>query len=173
MLFYQNQPTIRHTIRPYDPPFRSPKSPHSTMFKYSVASIKALLRPIYNIHGFSQLSSLFQLSQRLIEHLHKVHHPIHSNDGYADYMLSAVAHAFFSTAAWRDRVNVGELFVVLETAITNTEQKTHKWMWQAIKDLQDNFNNVQTALKTIFERIIDHPTIQEAWDETASAQMKP
>ena len=70
-------------------------------------------------------------------------------------MMSAASYALFSTTVWMDPVNVGELFVVPVTSITYTKQNEHKIMWQASKYLQDNFNNVQTAFKSMFERIID------------------
>ena len=69
-------------------------------------------------------------------------------------MLSAAAYVLLSTTAWRDPVNVGKLLVVPDTAITDTKKKTHKRMWKASKDLQYNFNNAQTALKTMFKHII-------------------
>ena len=40
-------------------------------------------------------------------------------------------------------------------AITETEQKTEERKWKAEKDLRDNFDNVRTALRLLFERIID------------------
>ena len=63
--------------------------------------------------------------------------------------------ALLFIAAWRDPVDVGKLFIVPNTDRTNTKQKTHERMWQASKALRYNFNNIQTALKTMFERIID------------------
>ena len=70
-------------------------------------------------------------------------------------MMPEAAYVLFSTAAWRDPVVIGKFFVVPDTAITETKQKTHGQMWHASKDLRDNFKNVQTELKTIFERIIN------------------
>ena len=70
-------------------------------------------------------------------------------------MLSSAVYALLSTAAWRYPVNVGKFFVIPDTAITDTEQKTHERMWRARKKLQDNFNNFQMALKTMFKRIIN------------------
>ena len=120
------------------------------MVKYSITAIGSLIGLIHKIHGHPQFSSLYQLSQRLTKFLHKVHHLIHHYGGYAGYMLSAAAYTILSTAVWRNPVNVGKFFVVSDTDITNTKQKTHKRMWQDSKDLQDNFNNLQMALKMLF-----------------------
>ena len=70
-------------------------------------------------------------------------------------MISASAYALLSTTLWMDPVDVGEFCVVIFTAIINTKYKTHKRMCQARKYLQENFNNVQKVLKTMFECIID------------------
>ena len=111
------------------------------MVKYSVTAIGSLIGLIQKIHGHPQFSSLYQLSQRLTKFLHKVHHLIHHYGGYAGYMLSAAVYAILSKSAWREPVNVGELFVVPNTAITDTKQKTHEQIWQASKYLRDNIKN--------------------------------
>ena len=70
-------------------------------------------------------------------------------------MLSSAAYALLSTTVWRDSVDFGKLFIFPNTDIIDTKQKTHEIMWQASKYLQDNFNNFQTALKTMSKRIVD------------------
>ena len=70
-------------------------------------------------------------------------------------MLSAAAYALLYTTPWMDPIKVGKLFVVPDTVINNTKQNTHIQMCQAIKDLQEKFNNYQMALKTMPDCIIE------------------
>ena len=69
--------------------------------------------------------------------------------------MTAAAFALYSTTPWDDLKDVGEYFEIPVLAITETEQKTEERKWKAEKDLRDNFENDRTALRLLFERIID------------------
>ena len=69
--------------------------------------------------------------------------------------MTAAAFALYSTTLWDDPKDAGEYFEILVLAITKTEQKTEERKWKAEKDLRDNIENVRTALRLLFERIID------------------
>ena len=58
--------------------------------------------------------------------LRKVDHPIYSNDGYSGYMMAVQAFRLFNTVLWKDPINVGTLFKVPATAITDTDQKSEE-----------------------------------------------
>ena len=62
----------------------------------------------------------------MYDKLHKVDHPIYSNDGYSGYMMAVQAFRLFNTVLWKDPINVGTLFKVPETAITDTDQKSEE-----------------------------------------------
>ena len=51
--------------------------------------------------------------------------------------------------------DVGKLFVVTSITITNTKQRTTQSDWHASKDLLNTTKNVCTALRLLFERVID------------------
>ena len=56
----------------------------------------------------------------------KVDHSIYSNDGYSGYMMAVQAFRLFNTVLWKDPINVGTLFKVPETAITDRDQKSEE-----------------------------------------------
>ena len=70
-------------------------------------------------------------------------------------MMTSAAFALYSTTPWSDPKDVGEYFEIPVLAITETEQKAEERKWKSEKDLRDNFENVRTALRLLFERIID------------------
>ena len=70
-------------------------------------------------------------------------------------MMATSAFVLYSTTPWQEPKDVGEYFEIPMLAITETEQKTEERKWKAEKDLRDNFENVCTALRLLFERIID------------------
>jgi hypothetical protein len=49
----------------------------------------------------------------------------------------------------------GDYFQIPPTTITDTEQRVTESNWKALKDLEDNYNNIQTALTQLFENVIN------------------
>ena len=125
------------------------------MVKYTVEAINAILHTIQPIPGRPTFRGLWHLAQQFSECLGKLSHPRHPNEGFAGYMMAVAAFALYTRTPWRDPDDVGEYFEIPAHAITETEQKTEENKWKAEKDLQDNFENVRTALRLLFERIID------------------
>ena len=125
------------------------------MVKYTVEAITVILNPIQSIPQRPTFRGLWHLVQHLSECLGKITHPKHPNEGFAGYMMTAAAFALYSTTPWDDPKDVGEYFEIPMLTITETEQKTEERKWKAEKDLRDNFENVRTALRLLFERIID------------------
>ena len=65
----------------------------------------------------------------MYDKLHKVDHPIYSNNGYYGYMMSVQAFRLFNTVPWKDPINVGTLFKVPATAIIDMDQKSEERQW--------------------------------------------
>ena len=125
------------------------------MVKYTVEAITAILTPIRPVQGRPTFRGLWHLAQQLSECLGKLTHPRHPNEGFAGYMMAIAAFALYTTTPWQDPQDVGEYFEIPAVAITETEQRSKENKWKAEKDLRDNFDNVRTALRLLFERIID------------------
>ena len=49
----------------------------------------------------------------------------------------------------------GDYFAIPTTAITDTEQRVAESIWKALKDIEDNYENVKTVLTQLFEFVID------------------
>jgi len=129
--------------------------------KNSAKAIAALLTTVERVQGHPEFSSLYKLTQQITDCLRRIQHPIHKDDRYAGYMMVVLAFALLSITPWTDPEDLGDFFVVPISAITDTQQKSEEHQWLASKDLRDNFTNLKTALKSLFEQIFDNSTIPQ------------
>ena len=125
------------------------------MVKYSVEAINAILKEIQPIPGRPTFQGLWHLAQQFSECLGKLTHPRYPNEGFAGYMMAPAAFTLYTRTPWQDPEECGNYFEIPAHAITETEQKTEENKWNHKKELEDNFNNIRTALRLLFERIID------------------
>jgi hypothetical protein len=65
------------------------------------------------------------------------------------------AYALLSTLPWTNPEDVRKFFAVPTDAITNTDQKSREQEWTYKKEMQDTLLNVETCLRTLFERCFD------------------
>jgi len=70
-------------------------------------------------------------------------------------MMPPEYFCLFSTTVWRNPPAVGESFSLDRTLITETDQKMAYNEWKARADKYETFQAVRTALKDLFECIID------------------
>ena len=96
------------------------------MVKYFVEAIKTLLNPIEEVQDWLQFSSLYKLAQKLADKLHKVDHPIYTDNGYSGYMMAIQDFRNFNTVPWQYPVDVGNFFKFPATDITDTDQKSEE-----------------------------------------------
>ena len=50
----------------------------------------------------------------------------------------------------------GDYVLITTTAIIDTEQQVEEPKWNALKDIEDNYKNVKTALTQLFEFVINN-----------------
>lgn len=134
------------------------------MVKYSFEAVQALLAPIPPIRGRPTFGSLWKLAQSIYEALQKIDNKDYPDTGYAGYMMPPEYFRLFSTTVWRDPPDVGESFVLDRTLVTETDQKTAYNEWYARAGKYETFRMVRSALKDLFERVID-----EAFHSSATA----
>ena len=107
------------------------------------------------IAGRPEFVSLWNLSQLIAEGFCKLSHPEHTDEGWSFYMVPSEGFALYYTEPWEDPPDIGEYFIVLETAITDTNQNLVEQRWQARKYMRDTWHNFRTSLNNTFERVID------------------
>eukprot|EP00978_Attheya_sp_CCMP212_P042402 scaffold257877_cov29-Attheya_sp.AAC.1 len=122
------------------------------MVKYSLESVSALLANIPKINGRPTFSSLWLLSQSLTKALRGMEHPDHSDHGWTGYMLTIEEYALVSTTPFVPPTDVGQVYVMPQTAITDRDQQAAKAQWDYFKETHDSYKNIKTALKLMFER---------------------
>ena len=125
------------------------------MVKYSLEAVSALLAKIPKINGRPTFSSLWLLSQSLTTALRGMEHPDHTDHGWTGYMLTVEEYALVSTTPFVPPTDVGQVYVMPPNAITDRDQQASKAQWDYFKEAHDSFKNIKTALKLMFERVID------------------
>ena len=125
------------------------------MVKYSTEAVTNALGPFPPHDGRPTQGSLWRLKTHIVNGLRKLRHPDHPTEGWAGYMRSIAEHNLVSAINFRLPTSQGDYFQIPSTAITDTEQRVAESKWKALKDLEDNYNNVQTALTQLFEHVID------------------
>mgnify|MGYP000441937942 FL=1 len=125
------------------------------MVKYSTEAVTSALGTFPPHDGRPTQGSLWRLKRHIINGLQKLRHPDHPTEGWAGYMRSVAKHRLVSTIKFRPSTPQGDYFQIPPTAITDTEQRVAKSKWKALKDIEDNYNNIQTALVQLFEHVID------------------
>ncbi len=96
------------------------------MVKYSLEAVSALLAHIPKINGRPTFSSLWLLSQSLTKALRGMDHPDHSDHGWTGYMLTIEEYALVSTTPFVPPTDVGNMYVMPNTAITYCNQQAAK-----------------------------------------------
>ena len=125
------------------------------MVKYSVEAVQALLAPIPPIRGRPTFGTLWKLAQSIYEALQKLDNKDYPDTGYAGYMMPPEYFRLFSNTVWMNPPDVGESFILDRTLVTETDQKTAFNEWTARATKYETFRAVRTALKDMFERVID------------------
>ena len=64
-------------------------------------------------------------------------------------------HDIVSNIQFQPPVLQGDYFTIPSIAITDTEQRVEESKWKALKDSEDNYENIKTALTQPFEHVID------------------
>jgi hypothetical protein len=82
-------------------------------------------------------------------------HTDHTDHGWTGYMLTVEEYALVSTTPFVPPTDVGQVYVMPTTAITDRDQQASKAQWDYFKEEHDSFKNIKTALKLMFERVID------------------
>ena len=104
------------------------------MVTYTVEAILKVTGHINAIDGRPAQSSLWQLKNALIECLRQIKHPDHPTEGHAPYLRSVQEQAL---------------------PLTDTEQRVKEKQEISLKDVEDNFFNLCTALKQLLDHVID------------------
>ena len=125
------------------------------MVKYSLEAIQALLKPVAPIPGRPMFSTLYQCQQTIIDCLRKIDHHEYPNDGFSGYMMSPCAFRLYSNLPWIDPASPGQYFVKPALATSDGDIAVAKSEWEAKKAHYDTFRHVVTALREVFETIID------------------
>jgi hypothetical protein len=82
-------------------------------------------------------------------------HPDHTDHGWTGYMLTIEEYALESTTQFVPPQDVGNVYVMPPTAITDRDQRAAKAQWDFFKETHDSFKNIKTALKNMFKCVID------------------
>jgi hypothetical protein len=146
------------------------------MVKYSFEAVSTLLASIPKINGRPNFSSLWHLSQSLNNALRGMEHPDYTDHGWTGYMLTVEEYALISTTPFVPPTDVGNMYVMPNTAITDRDQQAAKAQWDYYKEIHDSFKNIKTALKKMFERVIDssfHTSGNAALMSTGFGTMTP
>eukprot|EP00978_Attheya_sp_CCMP212_P031336 scaffold118072_cov58-Attheya_sp.AAC.1 len=125
------------------------------MVKYSFEAVSTLLATIPKISGRPNFSSLWHLSQSLNNALRGMAHPDYTDHGWTGYMMTIEEYALISTTPFVPPTDVGNVYVMPNTAITDRDQQAAKAQWDFLKETHDSFKNIKMALKKMFERVID------------------
>eukprot|EP00978_Attheya_sp_CCMP212_P035525 scaffold155026_cov54-Attheya_sp.AAC.3 len=125
------------------------------MVKYPFEAVSTLLETIPKINGRPNFSSLWHLSQSLNTALRGMEHPDYTDHGWTGYMITIEEYALISTTPFVPPTDVGSIYVMPNTAITDRDQQAAKAQWDFLKETHDSFKNIKTALKKMFERVID------------------
>eukprot|EP00978_Attheya_sp_CCMP212_P000295 scaffold531_cov30-Attheya_sp.AAC.4 len=126
------------------------------MVKCSFEAVSTLLETIPKINGRPNFSSLWHLSQSLNTVLRGMEHPDYTDHGWTGYMMTIEEYALISTTPlFVPPTDVSNVYVMLNTAITDRDQQAAKAQWDFLKETHDSFKNIKTALKKMFERVID------------------
>ena len=65
-------------------------------------------------------------------------------------MHSVAKPDLVSSVKFRQPVSQGDYFSIPATALTDTEQRVAESKWKVLKELEDNYKNVKTALTQLF-----------------------
>jgi hypothetical protein len=125
------------------------------MVKYSTKAVTSALGAFPPHDGRPTQGSLWRLKPHIINSLQKLRHPDHPPKGWAGYMRSVAEQRLVSTIKFCLPTPQGDYFQIPPTAITNTEQRVAESKWKALKDLEDNYNNIQMALIQLFKHVIN------------------
>ena len=93
------------------------------MVTYSIGHF-SYISPVPAIQGFPSFKGLWDTHKTLVTQLCKIKHPDHPHQVMAGGMMSPKAFALVSTTPWETPKRMGQCFVVLITAITDTDQRT-------------------------------------------------
>ena len=116
------------------------------MVKYSTEAATNVLGSFPPLDGRPTQGSLWRLKTHIINGLHKLCHPDHPTEGWVGYMRSVAKQYLVSNINFSLFATQGDYFEIPATAITDTKQRVAESKWKALKELEDNFNNIQTAL---------------------------
>ena len=125
------------------------------MVKYSTEAITNTLGISLPLNGRPTQGSLWRLKTHIINGLRKLRHPHHPTEGWAGYMRSVAEQNLVSNINVCLPTAQGDYFSIPTTAITDTEQRVAESRWKALKDLEDNFKNIQTSLIQLFGHVLD------------------
>jgi hypothetical protein len=103
-------------------------------------------------------------------------HTDYTDHGWTGYMLTVEEYALISTTPFVPPTDVGNMYVMPKTAITDRDQQAAKAQWDYYKEIHDSFKNIKTALKKMFERVIDssfHTSGNAALMSTGFGTMTP
>ena len=81
--------------------------------------------------------------------------------------MEATAYAFVSVRLWLVPDRSGEVFTIPRWCITEIDQRTEEYKWTAKKEQETNYDNLDTCLVRIRERIIEKTSTPEElpWEE--------
>ena len=82
-------------------------------------------------------------------------HPNYTQHGWSGYMMTDEDYALMSETTFTDPPNIGNIYVMPESAATDCDQRKAKAQWVYFKETHDSFKNTKTALKTMSERVIN------------------
>ena len=135
------------------------------MVKYTIDAINAVLQTLQPLPGRPTFGGLWQFNRQLAECLQNLKHPTHTTYGWAGYIMQEKAYALLTKTPWTDPPDVGMFFTVPADAITDTDQKSKEREWTFMKDMRDTLLNVETCLRTTFERCIDKTSTRAPREE--------
>ena len=125
------------------------------MVKYTIDAINAVLQTLQPLPGRPTFGGLWQFNRQLAECLRNLKHPTHTTYGWAGYIMQERAYALLTNTPWTDPPDVGMFFTVPDDAITETDQRSREREWNFKKEMRDTLLNIETCLRTTFERCID------------------
>ena len=107
------------------------------------------------INGRPTQVSPWKLKTHIISGIQKLRHLDFPATGWAGYMHIVAKHDIASAMRFITPKPQGDYFAIPASTITNTEQCVDESKWKALKDPEDNFNNIQTTLIGLFEFVIN------------------
>ena len=101
------------------------------MVTYTIESILGIIGTVSEITGRPEFGRLWQLRRTLIACLKRITNSAHPHNDHAGYLMSEREYDLISTTRYIKPENVGEFFILLKDATSDTIQRNEQIEWEA------------------------------------------